>query len=272
MGTKSDQVIATVVCSKMDELRAEWKSMRDGAGSRGWWFRGLKNRHHLEPSLMRLTKKLSAKDHEQFERDVFYEFKARASDLRSRNLTDWEYLFWSRHYGLPTRVLDWTDTLAVALYFATIGDDPKAMPTESTVWCLNPYVLNRMEDEEDIVVPESLTEDDFGEVLSSTGPWPWKSAVAIYPIQINERVRAQHGWFTIHGSDRRPLDEQVPKALRKLILSERCVKECVEFLEIAGFDRYAIYPDHESLAKSIVQDRSRWLNAKESQILRMANK
>ena len=48
---------------------------------------------------------------------------------------------------------------------------------------------------------------------------------AIYPIQINERVRAQRGWFTIHGDDRRPLEDQLPRLVGRLDLEPEAVRE-----------------------------------------------
>jgi hypothetical protein len=115
----------------------------------------------------------------------------------------------------------------------------------------------------DIILPRYLGEYgeeywDFGELLVSGGKWAWDGPVAIYPIQINERVRAQRGWFTIHGNDRRPLEEQFPKLVIKLVLDAPCVTEGHSFLQMSGFNRFSIYPDLENLARWIREERLLW--------------
>lgn len=243
------------------------------------WFRGCQDStHKLTPSLMRDTEGLLVKDHDQVEEDLFFEFQARATELRNRGLTEWEYLFFGRHYGVPTRVLDWTDTFGVALYFALenrgseISTDNGAQPA---IWIVNPYKLNEQTwDLREIILPRylGLDEDeeywDFGELLAADGPWAWDGPVAIYP----ERVRAQRGWFTIHGNDRRALEAQLPRTVVKLILGPDCIASARGFLSLAGFNRFSIYPDLENLATWIRQEKLQWVDRQRSRQLRTARK
>jgi hypothetical protein len=56
---------------------------------------------------------------ERFEDDIFKSFKRKSrSYLSCIPEDDWEWLAVARHYGLPTRFLDWTKNPLVALYFA----------------------------------------------------------------------------------------------------------------------------------------------------------
>jgi hypothetical protein len=232
------------------------------------WFRGCRSRRHtLIPSLMRDTQGLSDDDHDQVEQDVFFEFQARAAELRHQGLTEWEYLFFGRHYGVPTRVLDWTDTFGVALYFALeeFGKVQDEQAREPNIWIINPFLLNKKTWKlREVILPRYLGVDDddeyvdFGELLAAEGPWAWDGPVAIYPIQINERVRAQRGWFTIHGNDRRALDDQFPQSVIKLILKPECIPPALEFLQLAGFNRFSIYPDLGNLAIWIREERLKW--------------
>lgn len=140
-----------------------------------------------------------------------------------------------------------------------IDADPPA------IWAINPYALNtKWSDVRDIILPKylGLFDDefwDYGEMLASEGPWPWHSPVAVYPIKLNERVRAQRGWFTIHGNTRSALELQVPELVVQIVLKAGCMNEAFRFLTLAGINRFSIYPDMENLATWIRGKNLDWV-------------
>lgn len=243
----------TVECDNWNALREQVRACY--REFRAVWFRGeCSDAFKLLPSLMRDTLGLTNAEHDLYEQDTFFEFQARAGELRGLNLDDWEYLFYARHYGLPSRVLDWTENFGVALYFAVANEALKGRPC---LWLIDPYQLNYITvGVEEIVLPRYLgqvDEDywDYGELLADPNEWTWEEPAAIYPLQNNTRVRAQQGWFTIHGASREPLENQVPNLCVKLIIGEPCMSEAREFLQFAGINRYSVYPDLENLALQI---------------------
>lgn len=209
------------------------------------------------------------------ESDLFWEFSARARELHGVLDEDWDILFAMQHYGTPTRLLDWTETLAVALYFAVLGvDETKPVDEQGNqigdqkrfipppcVWVLNPYKLNEHSwpitgGESDMVAPVNLGWDEKeGEYytysdLLSIGRMDWDWPVSIYPRQRNARIHAQQAWFTIHGDERLPL-EKVPhnnKYLRPVRLEYSAIPAARSFLELAGINPYLLFSDLESLS------------------------
>lgn len=219
------------------------------------WYRGANDsRNRLLPSLLWKAQNLTTADLDDLEQRLFFEFQARARELHGRMLTDWDYLFFMRHHNLPTRLLDWTSSFGRAVYFAL---DNCATDKTSCIWVLNPYSLNvKTWTVRDLVQPKYLTyiDDEFweyGEALIAEGRWTNNGPVAIYPLQISDRMRAQQGWFTFHGNDRRPLETQFPGCVARVDLAEGALAGAREFLDMAGLGPYAIYPDLDHLSQEI---------------------
>jgi hypothetical protein len=83
-----------------------------GIGHQGGWFRGIKKKcHALEPSFLRYQN-LAGKERNLMAR--FVRRGARYLDTEDK----WERLAFMQHYGVPTKLMDWTTSLSSAIYFA----------------------------------------------------------------------------------------------------------------------------------------------------------
>ena len=91
------------------------------------WYRGC-----TSPSYSRLPSLLREESQEKREGYLAIEFRRRAHSRLKGISSQFDWLCAMQHYGLPTRLLDWSESLAVALYFS-IGDrDWRA--AKPTIW------------------------------------------------------------------------------------------------------------------------------------------
>ena len=104
------------------------------------WYRGLTDiTYPLSPSIYRPPYKA------ELESTFLGRFKSQTPPfLANIPQNDWEWLFMMQHYGVPTRLMDWTELPLVALTFALKNISTKADDTKDLViYCLNPKELNK---------------------------------------------------------------------------------------------------------------------------------
>jgi hypothetical protein len=101
-------------------------------------FRGQPEDKPLLPRIARLQLRDAIPD---VERKMIHEFKRRAHRLMDvRPDSNWDWLAIAQHYGMPTRLLDWTTDPLAALWFAVNRPPGKrgAKSQPGVVWVLLP--------------------------------------------------------------------------------------------------------------------------------------
>jgi len=198
------------------------------------------------PSITRITGGITA------ESSLITRFKQNAlALLEARPGSEWEWLFVMRHYGVPTRLMDWTESPLVGLYFAAVNE-PEA---DGAVWCLLPVDLNKAAG----IRPQHPTEiPGFGDdpVLDNYLPSSLAKeqssrlspAAAIAPRN-TRRMQAQHGVFTITHRDQMQI-EQVGnhRHVWRLIVSARAKRTILQELAMLNIDQLSLFPELEHVA------------------------
>jgi len=160
----------------------------------------------------------------------------------------------ARHFGLPTRLLDWTSNAAIALYFAS-QSLPQTHGQDGAVFILNPIDLNREADAKHPRIFEAHSDADRIEkylnlsgAKNSGGP----KTIAINPVWNSERILLQQGAFTLHGSRDFTLTDQQAPSIVPFIVPEEKKQDLLHELERAGICEMSIFPEPEHMCRYLV--------------------
>jgi hypothetical protein len=160
----------------------------------------------------------------------------------------------ARHYGLPTRLLDWTRNAGIALYFACERQANKS-DVDGAVYMLNPLDLNRMAYPKAPRVYDAHSDArKIAKYLSLSGSEEKNGlkTIAINPVWNSERIALQQGAFTLHGSREFTLTvDQAPSLVCWRVPAEQ-KQRILRELERAGICEMSIYPEPEHMCRYLV--------------------
>ena len=182
-------------------------------------------------------------------------FKQNALPLmRSRPENEWEWLFVMQHHGLPTRLLDWTESPLVALFFALEGEgDGEDDEVDGCLWGLSPFDLNKvaMPHEARGDVPCLGEDEHLDEYLPKriqTQVQPFKPLAVIAPRN-SARIQMQQGVFTVFHRDLNALDaDGENEFLWRLVIPKGAKAALRKELTLLKINRFTLFPELETAA------------------------
>jgi len=245
----------TIDVSTIDELLQFAKALADRHGENTpLWYRGEDNSTlTLVPSIQRSEKRLMK---ERFLSNDFYiRAKQTLESPPSRN----NYAYWialMQHYGLPTRILDWSRSPLVAVFFAT-ETYLDAPDRDACVWVLVPTSLNEQQGFGSCIYP--IDADTSQEMLLPAfkhlhhNPVLVDKILACASTDRNLRMYSQQSCFTIHNSLRKLEDICNEQMLYKIIIPRDRKQYFLESLRVLGITESYIYPDLEHICKELRQ-------------------
>lgn len=225
-------------------------------------FRGVSNKDYkLIPGIGRYNSEL--KKILVRECYMMVDFRNKLCSVETYNNFD-ELIVMAQHYGLPTRLLDWTTNPLVALYFSVASLENK--DNDGAVYIANmsgvPSV-NLLFNYEDIIYqPGAKATLDFLEKNSKINSIQDRifkffqytkrkyqpDFLIVKPKAKTRRVIVQDSFFVLHMDPTMPFDEKVKE---KIIIKAEDKKNIKKQLEKLGIHAFSLFPECEGLCKSM---------------------
>ena len=264
----ADEVVEAPVIDTITSLEGYLSLMaKETESSRSLWFRGArKSSYNLEPSLYRHPSTKDANALIELEWALLSDFRHKAppftTHLPTENL---ELLFLMQHFGVPTRLLDWSESPFVALFFALENALLKdADADDASVWILDPVHLNSLAAE-----LREGSDQIYGAYSDELGGFKprldgkkvtERLPSALYGIHNSPRIVAQRGTFVIFGKDTIPMNKH-PKLsggdqiIRRIDIDKAAKRDMFKALTRMGVSDSVIYPDLDGLGREIKNSR-----------------
>lgn len=244
----------------------EARSKPAAANTFGFWYRGQRiHSWDLQPKVFRSGTQYG-------ERDLTNRFRA-LSRSRHVEVPAYDqygpYLALMQHYGLPTRLLDWSTSPLIALYFAIerymYGD---IASEDAAVWILDPYVQN-ISDLGEPTTPSiegwsvrKFLRPAFTDLSPSSrgfrnDPNDYlkdddELVCAVMAPESDIRIFVQQGCFTIHTSPKAMQSRNgASSVLEKIRIPAESIGQLAEELACCGFRKSTVYPDLTNLAEDL---------------------
>jgi hypothetical protein len=193
----------------------------------GWVFRGQALPHPLKPKIFRpATRKYATRDGNpahsvQDEKRIVDVFMRRSRPYLEHSPEDRiEWLSIAQHHGLPTRLLDWTESFLAAIFFAVQTAGVRGLP-----------------------VVYAFKHSDYQ--LLTVDPFKLRGVALYWPPHIASRIPAQQALFTVHGN---PKVHFRPPSLEQWLIEPTACFRIKKQLRVCGMTESVLFPGIDGLA------------------------
>jgi len=246
---------------------------RFSAASEEWVFRGEAIYRTPKTSLQRVCEQfeIDSKDVSQLERVLVKEFRRVYPIYEPGRVPDADdaihWLSLMRHYGTPTRFLDFTFSLLIAAFFALeapVKSESAGTYMPAAIWAVSKTWLTRhmLSQLRQIGPPELISEWDarkgraFEKIFWNHAP-PLKTVLAVNPLQLHERLHVQQGVFLCPGDVSISFEQNLihlagwRSNAKVFLIDQGCRHDVLWKLRRAGISRESLFPGLEGFSESL---------------------
>jgi hypothetical protein len=199
-------------------------------------FRGQSESKPLIPSIVRDNPK---SDTTNLEKKMLEELIRRTkTKLNSTQFDEWDWLVYAQHFGMKTRLLDWTSNPLTALWFSCSNEFKKNI--DSVV-----YILKNAET---FLLDKQKEKSPFNRTKTRI----------LKPTLNNERIIAQAGWFTAHkysiGSKRfvdLRTNLDINPSITEVTIPKNIKFDVLDNLNVFGINSQTLFPDISGICKHL---------------------
>lgn len=187
------------------------------------------------------------------ERHIFRNFQRYSRPYLTQQMgSDWELLVTAQHYGLPTRLLDWSYSPLVAMHFATLDEHEGG---DRVVWRLDWKLVHEHFHLDEL----AFLAQDLDNVLQEHGIdnlWQFfehdshdKAFVCMLePPALDARIVTQSATFTLSSDKTQSLDNilrqhNLSAALTRFVVPQSRIHHVRDQLDMCGLDERRLFPD-----------------------------
>lgn len=174
----------------------------------------------------------------------------------------------AQHYGMETRLLDWTTNIETAIYFA-VHEEPRLSIEEKkdidskyvAIWILNPMIFFGAETSLKIIRPPYYGNPNLAAQKGLFTFWN----VQGLQIPLNNKEKDAFEIFK-RLTNRTPLNELVEKesirqnrndaVMWKLLIPSKDRKVLYEYIRSKNVNAASLFPGYEGVVRSLKEDRS----------------
>lgn len=225
-------------------------------------FRGLSDSsHRLETTLIRL-----GGPYAQLERHLLRNFTKYAHRSCIERDSVWHWLSVARHYGLPTRLLDWTYSPFIAIHFATANIEK--YDVDGAIWAVN-YVkahqllpdrlrLKLQQEGANVLTVEMLSDCVSSlQELAELSPDPF--VMFFEPPSMDDRIVNQSACFSVMPDSTALVDGWLrgyPDIWQKIIIPAELKWEIRDKLDQANITERVLFPGLDGLSQWLTRHYS----------------